>query len=96
MSDDERAKALETLRACHVFPGPYTFKLIGDNDGHLLDEALSILASQLPGTEPDVSRRESDKGNHQALTLTLEVPDAETVHSLYTSFKALPAVRMLL
>lgn len=96
MSDDEREKFLETLRAVHQFPGPYTFKLIGDNDATLVESALEILKTELPDIEPTISRRESDKGNHQAVTMTLVVPDAETVHTLYSSFRKLPGMRMLL
>ena len=92
----ERERFLETLRAAHTFPARYTFKLIGENQPSLLDEALSRVKAALPNARPEVSRRESDKGNHQSLTLVMTVPDPETVHDLYTSFRDIEGLRMLL
>ncbi len=96
VTDEGKEQFLATLRAVHDFPGRYTFKLIGDNGGHLLVEALQVLRTALPGTNPEVSRRESAQGHHQSITLSLEVPDAETVHDLYAEFRQLTGLKVLL
>lgn len=93
---EERERFLETLRAAHEFPLDYTFKLIGDNDSQLLDKALEALEHVLPEAQPQVTRRESGKGNHQSITLVVNVPQAEVVHDLYERFRDIPGMRMLL
>lgn len=95
-SVDERERFLATLEAAHVFPGPYTFKVIGDNERRLLEDALAVLRSALPGEEPAVSRRESERGNHQSITFEVRVPDAVTVHDIYVELKQLDGTRVLL
>ncbi|MEO1229985.1 MAG: DUF493 domain-containing protein [Myxococcota bacterium] len=97
MSDDEeKRRFIETLEAVHEFPGPYTFKLIGENAPTLLDGALEILKAELPDAEPEISRRESEKGKHVSVTMTVHVPSADMVHDLYVSFRGLPGMRVLL
>jgi putative lipoic acid-binding regulatory protein len=92
----DRTLFLEQLRAAHEFPGPYIFKLIGDNSPVLLDSALEVLRSMIPSAEPSVSRRESSKGRHQSITLELRVEDAETVLLVYEQFRKLQGVRVML
>ena len=87
---------LEKLRAAHQFPVEYTFKLIGDNTPTLVQCALIEVEKVLPGASPKISTRTSAKGNHQSLTLVVEVPNAETVQDLYQRFHALEVVRMML
>lgn len=92
----ERERFLQTLEAAHEFPGPYTFKIIGDNGPTLMDSAMAVVRSSLPRATPEVSVRESGKGNHQSITVIVEVPNAEVVHDIYASLKTLPGLRMLL
>lgn len=96
MSDEEKQRFIETLEAVHEFPGRYTFKLIGHNAPALQEGALEILRAELPGAEPEISRRESEKGKHVSVTLTVEVPSADLVHDLYVSFRKLPGMKVLL
>lgn len=93
---NEREQFLETLRAAYEFPARYTFKLIGDNQQRLVDEALARVRVSLPETKPEVSRRESDNGNHQSITLVMLVPDPETVYDLYADFRKIQGMKMLL
>ncbi|MBX2813131.1 MAG: DUF493 domain-containing protein [Myxococcales bacterium] len=93
---EERERFLQTLNATHQFPANYTFKLIGDNQAQLLNSALETTRQILPAAKPQVSRKESDKGNHQSITLIIPVPDAETVYALYARFRKIAGVRMLL
>jgi hypothetical protein len=87
---------LEQLRAAHAFPCEYTFKLIGDNNEILIQAALAHVMAVLPRSTPSLSCRESAKGNHQALTIVVEVPDAETVEALYLRFRTVTGVKVLL
>lgn len=93
---NERDKFVATLEAAHTFPGSYTFKLIGPNEARFVDEALQIVRDALPDSNPDVSRRESGKGNHQSVTLVADVPDAGTVHDIYLSLKKIDGLALLL
>lgn len=93
MSDPEY---LEKLRAAHNFPCEYMFKLIGDNTNALIQTAMNHVLAVLPGSTPEVSCRESAKGNHQSVTIVVEVPDAETVEALYLRFRTVTGVKVLL
>lgn len=87
---------LEKLKAVHEFPGPYTFKIIGDNVPELLHAVMAAVNARLPKANPEFSTRTSSGGRHQSITLILEVPDAEAVSVLYEEFHGLKGVRMLL
>ena len=91
-----REQFLNTLKACHQFPGPYTFKIIGDNQPELLTSAIAAMTTLLPNAQPQITRRQSGGGNHQSITIILEVPSAETVYDIYEAFRALPGIRVLL
>lgn len=96
MMTSEREQFVQTLEAAHEFPVRYTFKLIGDQGAGFEEEALALIRAALPGAEPEVSRRQSSQGRHEAVTMVVTVPSAEVVHDLYASFKPLPGLRMLL
>jgi putative lipoic acid-binding regulatory protein len=87
---------LQQLRAAHEFPCEYTFKLIGDNSDTLIQTAMAHLLAVLPRSIPNVTTRESSKGNHQSVTIVVEVPDAETVEALYLRFRTVTGVKVLL
>lgn len=87
---------IDKLKAVHEFPGPYTFKIIGDNQPDLLHAVMDAVKARLPAANPEFSTRMSSGGRHQSITLILEVPDAESVSVLYAEFHALKGVRMLL
>jgi putative lipoic acid-binding regulatory protein len=87
---------IEKLNAAHRFPTRYTFKLIGSSDAPLEASARRALSAEMPGVEPEVSTRPSAHGNHVAVTLVVEMPDAETVARLYREFHRIEGLAMLL
>ncbi len=94
MSD--RENFLESLRACYSFPCFYSFKLIGDAGPELLADAQKTWKNFLPDAKTKVHSRPSKKGNHQSLTVDIEVPNPEIVYDLYAAFRALDRVKMML
>ena len=95
MSD--RQSSLEVLRQVHDFPGPYVFKIIGENTpdfiARVVQAAVIILG---PKVAPQVATRQSSGGKHQSITLTVRVADAERVLDLYDVLGKVGGVRFLL
>lgn len=95
MSD--RTTLLDRLRDVHEFPGPYVFKVIGANSESFVTRVVQTAVNTLGrGADPDVSTRESRKGNHLSVTLSVTVQDAESVLEVYAAFKHLDDVRYIL
>ena len=95
MSD--RESSLQVLRQVHEFPGPYVFKVIGENTpefvARVVQAAVVILG---PKTLPAVTIRQSSGGRHQSVTMTVRVKSAEGVLDIYEALGALSGVRFLL
>ena len=87
---------LEKLRTAHDFPCEYTFKLIGDNTQALRDGAVAQVRAVFPELIPTVSIRQSSKARHQSITIDVLLPNAESVVLLYTRFRRLPGLKMML
>lgn len=89
--------SIERLESVHSFPGSYTFKLFGPNDGEFAAGARRT-AVALVGNEAFVrsSERESSRGKHLCVTLEVHVQSAEHVRALYDDFVQLPDLRLLL
>jgi putative lipoic acid-binding regulatory protein len=93
----QRDVSLDALRQAHVFPGPYKFKIIGANSPEFLASVLQVAVVILgPQSTPDVAVRQSSGGKHQAITLTVQVQDPETVLDIYRALQGLAGVRFLL
>ncbi len=90
------AEYIEKLNAAHEFPTMFTFKLIGKNDPEFEDGARDAIRTMYPDLEPSITRRESSKGRHVAVTVVMLVPNAEAVVALYRRFNALPGLHMLM
>lgn len=90
------AELIEKLEAAHDFPCDYEFKLFGPNDDAFEAAARDKVQARFPGVEPDLSRRESAKANHQCITITLRVPDAETVVAFYAELRTIDRLKMML
>ncbi|HET6347162.1 MAG TPA: DUF493 domain-containing protein, partial [Myxococcota bacterium] len=92
-----RQTSLAVLRQVHEFPGPYVFKVIGENTpdfvARVVQAAVVILG---PRSLPDVSIRHSSGGKHQSVTLTVRVKSAEGVLEIYELLGAVAGVRFLL
>jgi putative lipoic acid-binding regulatory protein len=93
----DRQASLEVLRQVHQFPGPYIFKVIGENTPHFVARVVQVAVVVLgPTTVPDVSIRHSSGGKHQSITLTVHVTDAERVLDIYDLLTHVTGVRFLL
>jgi putative lipoic acid-binding regulatory protein len=92
----EREETLRVLNEGHTFPGPYMFKVIGENSpefaAHVIQAATVICGLQ---AAPEVSVRESAGGKHQAVTISIAVESAEQVLEIYAAFRAVGGVRMV-
>ena len=95
MSD--RDSSLAALREVHSFPGPFIFKVIGENSPDFVARVVQAVVVVLgPRAVPEVRLRQSTGGRHQAITLTVRVPSAESVLDIYACLQGLPGVRFLL
>lgn len=92
----ERDDTLRVLNDGHTFPGPYMFKVIGDNSPEFAARVLQA-ATVITGplAAPDVTVRESAGGKHQAITISIDVESAEVVLDIYAAFRAVVGVRMV-
>lgn len=92
-----RAASLEVLKQVHQFPGPYVFKVIGENSADFVARVVQVAVLVLgPRSRPNVSLRTSKGGKHQSITLTVKVEDAERVLDIYEGLQGLTGVRFLL
>ncbi|HSI06852.1 MAG: YbeD family protein [Myxococcota bacterium] len=92
----ERDDTLRVLNEGHTFPGPYMFKVIGDNTPDFAARVIQA-ATVIAGLQaaPNVSVRESAGGKHQAITISIAVESAEKVLDIYAAFRAVAGVRMV-
>ena len=92
-----RQSSLDALKQVHHFPGPYIFKVIGENSPEFLANVVQVTVWVLgPRTQPAVSVRHSSGGKHQSITLKVRVPTAEGVLDVYEGLGTLAGVRFLL
>ena len=90
-------QSLELLRERHVFPGPFTFKVIGNPENDFAARALAAIAQVVnPEVPAPPSTRASATGRHLALTFAVRVASAEQVLAVYTALKALAGVHFVL
>lgn len=93
----DRQASLEVLRQVHAFPGPFVFKVIGENTPEFVARVVQIAVVVLgPRTLPAVSIRHSTGGRHQSVTLTVRVKNAEGVLDIYEVLRSIKGVRFLL
>jgi putative lipoic acid-binding regulatory protein len=95
----EKSEEINLLKQCHSFPGPYVFKVIGDNTPRFAEAVLSEVSKELgegihQGT--DFRTRESSGGKYLSITLKLEVESAEQVLRFYERFSKLTGLRSLM
>lgn len=94
---ENKPSALEMLKNAHTFPGPYIIKAIGENTPDFVAQVVQAVIVIL-GTKstPDVQTRQSAKGKHQSVNLTVQVQSAEQVLKLYEAIKKIEGLRFLL
>lgn len=88
--------SIELIESQHTFPGPYIFKVIGDNRDDFVGDALTLAINAL-GEDRACSHttRTSAAGNHVALTLTIALISAAEVHLVYENLLKLTGIRAL-
>lgn len=88
---------LERLEDVHSFPGEYTFKVIGSNSAEFVSSVVQAAINVLgKGADPDVDTRESSKGNHISITLTVNVEEADIILDVYDAFQQMDEIRFIL
>ncbi|NIQ39119.1 MAG: DUF493 family protein [Proteobacteria bacterium] len=95
----EKSEEINLLKQCHAFPGPYVFKVIGDNTPAFAEAVLSEVSKELGEWIPQgahVQRRESSGGKYLSITLRVEVESAEQVLRFYERFSKLTGLRSLM
>lgn len=93
----ERDSVLDKLNDVHDFPGPYRFKIIGPNNDDFASRVIqSVLNASGPNANPQVETRESSKGAHISLTVTITASSAEHVLDVYDVLQTLEDVRFIL
>jgi putative lipoic acid-binding regulatory protein len=87
---------LELIESHHKFPGPFTFKVIGDSRADFVADALTLCMAGLKEDRDFThSSRVSSAGNHIALTLSVRVENASEVHAVYEKLLTLAGLRAL-
>ena len=93
----KRSVSLDRLNEVHSFPGPFVFKVIGANSQEFISQVTRTATETLgEEVEPEISTRESSKGNHLSVTMSVHVEDAESVLDVYAALKELDDVRFIL
>ncbi len=90
------AQCLQLLEECHSFPGPYTFKVIGQNTPGWDAAAVSALRSVLGQVDIECLARQTSGGAYTSLTLNTRVNRAGDVLAAYEALRGLPGLKMLL
>lgn len=92
-----REEILERLNDVHSFPGTYVFKVIGANNDEFVSKIVQACINVLgPDSNPDVSLRESSGKKHVSVTLSVMVPDAETVLRVYDVLGDVEEIKFIL
>jgi putative lipoic acid-binding regulatory protein len=94
----KRSEAIALLEQHHSFPGPYVFKLIGDNTSHFYDTVLAEVAKEFGEMGPGwrFSTRKSSGGRYLSITLTLQMESGEHVVRFYERFSKLDELRSMM
>ena len=88
---------IELLESVHKFPGPYTFKIIANNNKETLSTIVRVIQQTLNlNSPPPHSSRVSEGGKHASLTVEIVVQKAQDVHSVYEALLKTPGVLLLL
>lgn len=87
---------LQSLQAVHEFPGPFTFKAIGENNDEFVSQVVQAVLNVLGQVEPEVTTRESSGAKHISVTVDVEVDSPEKVLAVYRAFEGVEGVRFVL
>ncbi len=93
----EEIKFLDRLNDVHEFPCEFIFKVIGDNSPEFVTTCVQGAVNVLgPNTKVDVTTRESSKGNHVSVTLTVSIESAELVLKVFAILQGIEGVKYVL
>ena len=85
------------LESTHVFPGPYQIKAIGNAANDFERRVVEAVAAELAtASDLNYSTRTTPRGGHVALTLNVQVQNAEQVRAIYARLHAVEGMTMLL
>jgi putative lipoic acid-binding regulatory protein len=75
---------LDLIKANHVFPGIYTFKVVALHHEELPNKLATIIKNKLGRPQlPTFNHRKSTSGKHISITFDLHLEQAEEVHIIY-------------
>jgi putative lipoic acid-binding regulatory protein len=88
--------SVELLESTHPFPGSYTIKAIGMAGDDFEQRVVSAVTSHLASaSDLDYTVRATKGGRHVALTLEIQVQNAEQVRSIYAEIRDVPGLTLL-
>jgi putative lipoic acid-binding regulatory protein len=88
----DRDEALSLLRAHHVFPGPFEFRVVVRPDHKTSTVTAMTAAAGLGARVVDLGERRSRQGTYVALRVRIEVESAERVLDVYAILGEMPHV----
>jgi uncharacterized protein len=89
--------SIELLEKTHVFPCPYTFKLIGREEHGFVARAVTEVRLALHADrDPPYTLRSTADGKHIAVSLEPVVYSAQQVLAVYERVRDLAGLRFLL
>jgi len=88
--------SVELLESTHPFPGSYTIKAIGQADDDFEQRVIAAVSAHLAAaSDLDYTVRATKGGRHVALTLEINVQNAEQVRSIYADLRDLRGLTLL-
>jgi putative lipoic acid-binding regulatory protein len=89
--------SIELLESTHVFPCPYTFKLIGLEEHGFVARAVAQVRQALNADrDPPYTVRSTSDGKHVAVSLEPVVYSAQQVLDVYDRVRDLSGLRFIL
>jgi len=89
--------SVEILENAHDFPCPYTFKVIGTDDGNFTGRVVASVRDELQiELDPPYTFRNTKNGKHVAITLEPECQSAQQVIAIYSRLMGMDGIVMLL
>ncbi len=89
--------SIELLESTHQFPSAYIFKVIGKADEGFLGRVLAqTRAANEMEIDPPFTVRQTEAGRHVSVTLTVDVPNAARVHSIYKGLAEVQGLVLLM
>jgi putative lipoic acid-binding regulatory protein len=88
--------SVELLESTHEFPGPFTFKAIGQAEGGFVVRVVAAVRQELEiEIDPPYSTKQTRGGRHVSVTLEPEVESAWQVLAIYGRIQETAGLVML-